>query len=323
MNSHPLISVIVPVYNCEKYLSQCIESILAQTYINLQIILIDDGSKDNSGKICDTYAEKDTRIEVIHQANSGVSVARNAGLKVVRGEYIGFVDSDDYLAPSMYTYLYQLIEVHQVPIAICNFYNLSIEKQVESVPLERVITIWKGSEILAHCFNQMFSWNKLFSRSLFAEINFNPNCGYGEDIYVCTQLFEKASLAVYGPQAKYYYRKYGNTATTSLTWNPNYLTYFSETMHVIEYAKKQNLQRVVKKFKESRLLLAVSFLHRCIQTTPFDEQSAHFLQQYIRKNILYFVFHIHAKISKKIFALCSVLNLYLTKFLCLHIKRNL
>ena len=120
----PLISVIVPIYNCARYLPQCIESILAQTYTNLEIILVDDGSTDNSRKICNDYAAMDLRIKVIHQANAGVSVARNIGLKWARGEYIGFVDADDYIAKDMYEYLYSLIFKYQTKISICNYYEV-------------------------------------------------------------------------------------------------------------------------------------------------------------------------------------------------------
>ena len=93
--SHDLISIIIPVYNVEHYLAECLDSVLAQTYKNLEIILVDDGSIDGSGQICDNYAGKDSRIKVIHQTNAGVSAARNKGLKVAKGEYIGFVDADD------------------------------------------------------------------------------------------------------------------------------------------------------------------------------------------------------------------------------------
>ena len=97
----PLISIIVPVYNVERYLVKCLDSIVNQTYQNLQIILIEDGSSDNSGKICDDYSKKDQRISVIHKRNEGLSAARNEGLDIAEGEYIGFVDSDDYIEPDM------------------------------------------------------------------------------------------------------------------------------------------------------------------------------------------------------------------------------
>ena len=105
----PLISIIIPVYKVEKYLEKCIKSVLSQTYKNLQIILVDDGSPDNCGNICDDYARVDNRIEVIHKANGGLSDARNVGLKAARGEYIGFVDSDDYVSNEMFENLYNCL----------------------------------------------------------------------------------------------------------------------------------------------------------------------------------------------------------------------
>lgn len=102
----PLISVIVPIYKVELYLRKCINSILAQTYQNLEVILVDDGSPDQCGIICDEYAKSDSRVRVIHQENSGVASARNAGLQAAQGDYIGFVDSDDWIAPDMYDCLY-------------------------------------------------------------------------------------------------------------------------------------------------------------------------------------------------------------------------
>ena len=108
--SNPLISIIVPVYNVEEFLPKCIDSILAQTYENLEIILVEDGTKDNSGQICDAYAEKDSRIKVIHKENGGLSSARNAGMDVARGEYFGFVDSDDWIEPETYESLMVLAQ---------------------------------------------------------------------------------------------------------------------------------------------------------------------------------------------------------------------
>lgn len=99
---NPSISIIVPVYNIEEYLPRCIESILRQTYTNLQLVLVDDGSKDRSGALCDEYAKKDSRILVVHKENGGSSSARNRGIEVATGEYLGFVDSDDYVEPDMY-----------------------------------------------------------------------------------------------------------------------------------------------------------------------------------------------------------------------------
>ena len=116
-----MISVIVPVYNVEPYLRECIESILGQTYRDFELILVNDGSTDDSGTICDEYAAQDTRIRVLHQKNSGVSVARNVGLDSVQGEYIAFVDSDDRVSKDYLAYLNDLIQIECADIACCDF----------------------------------------------------------------------------------------------------------------------------------------------------------------------------------------------------------
>ena len=116
-----MISIIIPIYKVEKYLPRCIESLLAQTYKNLEIILIDDGSPDGCPQICDNYAQRDSRIIVIHQKNTGVSAARNAGLKIAKGEYIGFCDADDFVRPTMYEKLKKFIEYNEADLAICGY----------------------------------------------------------------------------------------------------------------------------------------------------------------------------------------------------------
>ena len=114
-----LVSVVVPVYKVEKYINKCIDSIINQTYKNLEIILVDDGSPDRCPQICDEYAKKDNRIKVIHKKNSGLGAARNTGIDAAKGEYIGFVDSDDWIMPNMYEEMVNCCENYQVPICEC------------------------------------------------------------------------------------------------------------------------------------------------------------------------------------------------------------
>ena len=121
MEQDYLISIIIPVYNVEKYLRKCLDSIINQTYKKLEIILIDDGSTDNSGKICEEYAKKDDRIIVIHKENAGVSSARNRGIELANGKYIGFIDSDDWIEENMYETLYQNLLQFDVDISMCNY----------------------------------------------------------------------------------------------------------------------------------------------------------------------------------------------------------
>ena len=128
MNNHPLISVIIPVYNVEKYLNKCIDSILAQTYKNIEIIIIDDGSTDNCGKICDEYALSDNRIKVIHKSNSGVSAARNDGIEISSGDYIVFVDSDDYVTVDYVECLYNGLLENDADMAVCGYVIPDAEK---------------------------------------------------------------------------------------------------------------------------------------------------------------------------------------------------
>ena len=115
----PLISVIVPVYKVEKYLERCVKSICAQTYQNLEIVLVDDGSPDQCGEMCDMFAKQDSRIRVVHKENGGLSDARNAGLDVMTGDYVGFVDSDDWIEPDMYQVLYERLIKEKAEISCC------------------------------------------------------------------------------------------------------------------------------------------------------------------------------------------------------------
>lgn len=203
-----LISVIVPVYNVEKYLHKCINSILNQTYKNLEVILIDDGSTDNSGKICDEYALKDNRIKVIHKENGGLSSARNAGLDICSGDYIGFVDSDDYIAEDMYEYLYVNLIKNNADVAMCNFYNV-FENRIERsfcindfdlIDQEKMLSI-----NLKYAYNAFIAvWNKLYKKTIIENIRFPLNkCS--EDSAILIDWILKTKKMSYISNASYYY----------------------------------------------------------------------------------------------------------------------
>ena len=120
--NNPLISIIVPIYNVEVYIRNCVDSILGQSYENIEIILVDDGSPDNCGDICDEYGSKDKRIKVIHKKNGGLSSARNAGIDIATGDYLGFIDSDDWIESDMYESLYTALTSHKADISVCGRY---------------------------------------------------------------------------------------------------------------------------------------------------------------------------------------------------------
>jgi len=196
-----LISIIVPIYNTESYLRKCIDSILSQTYKNIELILVDDGSDDKCPEICDEYAKKDKRVIVIHQDNAGVSVARNVGLDNAKGEYIGFVDCDDWIEPDMYEVLYDIINLSKTSIAISyDCYNDYVPKKAN---LDEYITL-SGREALIGLLNNKFDfcavWAKLFSKKSIENIRFSTDITLAEDKLFMIQAFincEKVSFINY------------------------------------------------------------------------------------------------------------------------------
>ena len=248
-----LISIIVPVYNVEKYLEKCVKSIIDQTYKNLEIILIDDGSTDNSGNLCDNLKLQDDRIQVIHKQNGGLSDARNAGLKIAKGEYIGFVDSDDYIEKDMFETLYKLNKKYNSEISIVSFYEIYNNKVIgvrDSKNLEELNKIEAIKELLIDTKIQSYAWNKLFKKELFEGLEFPTNKNF-EDIATTLLLFEKANKIVLLEDPKYYYVRRDD----SIIGVRNYKTY-KDYLDVI-YDKYLYLDG---KYKELDLYNAYNFV---------------------------------------------------------------
>ncbi len=206
-NLKPLISVIVPVYNVEKWLNKCVDSILAQTYKNIELILVDDGSPDRCGEICDEYAKKDKRVRVIHKENARQGAARNSGLDIAKGDYIGFVDSDDYIAPDMYEVMLSRMTEHNADMAVCGFYNISPYRAVAGSTHDGVLVMDNREAMktyystnLIHC----TVWNKLYKSRLWEDLRF-PEKIFREDEYVFYRALANAEKVVHIGEAKYYY----------------------------------------------------------------------------------------------------------------------
>lgn len=214
-----LISVIVPVYKVEPYLNRCVDSILGQTYHNLEVILVDDGSPDGSGAICDVYAQQDPRVRVIHKENGGLSSARNAGIDIARGEYFAFVDSDDWIEPDTYETMLGLAAKYDAKMVVGGRYDVNADTMERTVGLcpvkEEVIT---GEEMLG----RVFLWDnvdssacdKLFHRSLYRQVRY-PMGVICEDVAVFYLLAELAEQVVLFPKPFYNYYHHGGTITTS------------------------------------------------------------------------------------------------------------
>lgn len=203
-----LISVIIPVYNVEKYLDRCLESVLNQTYKNLEIILVDDGSTDNSGNMCDEYVKKDQRVVVIHKKNGGASTARNVGLDCAQGQYIGFVDSDDWIKLDMYEYLYNLLHAYDADISMCLFTRK--QKDMQSKICSEKVDILEHSDLdkFFYRLNGEASlygvYNRLYKRKTISGIRFMEN-KITEDVLYTYQVYKEAKRLVVSNLVKYYY----------------------------------------------------------------------------------------------------------------------
>jgi len=200
-----LISVIVPIYNVEEYIKQCIDSILSQSYKNLEIILIDDGSPDNCGIICDMYAQKDNRVVVIHQKNAGLACARNAGLARATGNYIGFVDSDDYIDKRMFEKLIAAIKERNAQIAICGYKTIGLENVIYTSK-DSIYTKDEALRKLIHNYEiQSYAWNKLYCKKLFEKIQFPSGKRY-EDFAIMHNVFMDTKIITMIHEVLYFYR---------------------------------------------------------------------------------------------------------------------
>lgn len=212
----PKISIIVPIYNVEEYIHRCIDSILAQTFTDFELILVDDGSPDRCGEMCDEYAKKDSRIKVIHKENGGLSDARNAGLEIAQGDFIGFVDSDDYIESDMYEILLEACEENNSKIAMCGRYNVLGEELQPLFSFEGY-KIWESGEAIEN----LLTWDnidssacdKLIRRDLFKQIRF-PLGKYNEDIFIMSQIIHNSGKVVHIGDSKYYYFHRLNSITT-------------------------------------------------------------------------------------------------------------
>ena len=214
MTEQPKITVIVPVYKAEAYLETCVKSIREQTYQNLEIILIDDGSPDRCGQLCDAFAAEDPRIRVIHKENGGQSAARNMGLDIATGQYIGFVDADDWIEPTMYAHLYQLLTTYGGQISACGsrleFEDGHIEYLNNRYPQEQSIRQFTTLEALENVIsNKQLTnslWDKLYERSIFDGLRLSVGKIY-EDMELIPQCLERAQKVVYDPVPLYHYRQ--------------------------------------------------------------------------------------------------------------------
>ena len=234
MNTTPKISVIVPVYNTEKYLHRCIDSILSQTFTDFELLLINDGSKDSSGAICDEYAAKDNRVRVFHKENGGVSSARNLGLDNAQGEWIAFVDSDDYMFPDMLERMLSALELKKSDIVICGttetgggYWKPIADRDYSIEELKTDFVYILHTELLSPV------WCKIYSRDKIGDIRFKNDVSFGEDLMFNLQylaICEKISFLEDSP----FYHEKGNDVSLVVKFNRNRLLDIEKVWIVVD-----------------------------------------------------------------------------------------
>lgn len=246
----PKVSIVVPIYNVEQYLCTCIDTLLAQTLQDIEIILVNDGATDKSPTICDTYASQDSRIIVIHKENGGLSDARNAGIEVAQGEYIAFLDSDDWVESHFYQYLYELIQKTGADIAQCDY----IEAYTENVkinfkePIKE--SMYTGVEALSLLYGKEYVktvvvWNKLYHRNLFKHIRY-PKGKVHEDEFTTYKVIHQAKQLVNSNVPMVYYRQREGSIMAQ-GFNEKRLHVLEAWKEKRDYFKQHELNELVKR----------------------------------------------------------------------------
>ena len=273
------VSIIVPVYQVETYLRQCIDSILAQTFTDFELILVDDGSKDKSGEICEEYAGKDGRVRVIHKENGGLSDARNAGLEQAAGEYFMFVDSDDYIAPTMIERLYNSIQSESADIAACNFCYVFDKKEKKDFSTAMEAEVLQGSEIFYYRKNDRsygfwtVAWNKLYKSETFRNVRFRFG-KYHEDEFWANDIYQLEIRVATIPECLYYYRQRDNSimGKESIARNLDILEALRERIYI--YLEKQEYTDQAYKV----LIYSLEYLDKCRRLITNGNEKKLFIQ---------------------------------------------
>lgn len=285
---HSLVSIIVPVFKAERFLARCIESILEQTYTNFELILVVDGSPDNSGIICDNYAKRDVRIKVIHQKNKGVSAARNAGIELAKGEYIYFCDSDDYIDKNLINDNLQIILAKNADIVCFNYFEVHAGVMKNSNEFKKGYT---DLDILFPFLNGKSSrcvWNKIFSISVWKELRFPVGMNYAEDYFALSRAYILATKIVANEKAYYFYNLDNEQSLVHIK-GKNYM--YSD--FIVTFEQLKMLENKVK-LKN----IAVRYAYRLAFRIYRQDMYIHFLKEEQIKVIEYFFLKYKTSISK-------------------------
>ncbi|MBE5881088.1 MAG: glycosyltransferase [Lachnospiraceae bacterium] len=299
----PLISVIIPVYKVEKYLRRAVDSVLSQTYTNLEIILVDDGSPDECPAICDAYAAKEARVRVIHKENGGLSDARNAGIDVAGGDYIAFLDSDDYYAPCFIEVLYRELVKSDAQVSLCRY---EVTEKLDVADGPDFAGVWQEykdgktesfvydrkqmllNQYDAHCPDATYfivAWNKLYKASLFKQVRY-PKGKIHEDEATTYRIFDKITRGVYVNAPLYAYYSMPDSITRA-KFHVKRLQWFDALDDRIDFLEKKSETESWKAAVRARADGAIRYYYPLIKTCPREKAEAKRLRGYVKQALSY------------------------------------
>ena len=282
MKNKPLVSIIVPVYKAEKYIDRCIKSLLEQTYGNLEIILVDDGSPDQSGDICDEYASRDSRIKVIHQQNGGASAARNTALDVFQGDYVTFVDSDDWIERDLVELCLQLCSKEDYDVVIYRLENVFAD-HTELQKIEEKYYVSTEKIIEGVLWDTVPSYPvRFFKGSLWKKVRFPLQTNW-EDLAVMPDIFQQVRKAVYIDKALYHYECTNNNSTSSNLKSKNKFGMYLGWRKRMELAQERGIEDLRKHGLKRSLRSAITALGINTQDKLLLPQQIIELKEYISR----------------------------------------
>lgn len=307
MKDFPLISVIVPIYKVERFLSQCIDSIIKQTYKNLEIILVNDGSPDKCGEICEDYAQKDNRIQVIHKKNGGLSDARNAALDIAKGEYITFIDSDDYITNDYIEYLWHILSNNNADISAVVHKSFIDGETPITTTTSRKVEVLSTNEYLSKIFYQSDvntgAQTKLFKKELFNDIRFPKGFIY-EDLLTIYRLITQSTTIVISNYMGYLYRERNESIMGSPFSELKYISAI-KVINQLTNDKKQYPKKIQKAI-DARI---TGFLFNIFLQIPIQEsEKKRVITTEINKRRLSVIFNYKTRIKDKIACLISFIS---------------
>jgi glycosyltransferase involved in cell wall biosynthesis len=284
----PIVSIVVPVYNVDEYISKCIDSLLSQTLKKIEIILVDDGSTDLSGKICDEYALKDNRIKVIHKENNGLSSARNSGLAIANGDYIGFVDSDDWVKEDMFEFLYKNIMTYDADISVCGHFIVD-GVTVEPIRNDGEIKILNHTEALSAILLDdeinSFAWDKLYKRKLFVDLYYPVGRRF-EDIAFTYLVFNRSKRVVQTNVSKYYYVRRSDSICLKINPLNQLHNFYGFHERYLFAQNKSEIHKILPVIQKKSVDQGISAVNTLLMQRNYPDSNL-YISEFLKKYVIY------------------------------------